>query len=94
MQNFQGQDTCGPLWFILLACVKCMIDDPSVCLSVMWMGYAKIAEWIDVLFGMETRLPGIQETLYVIRCRSPSVTVRGRGFDVASAKLQIVHCIV
>jgi len=28
-------------------------DDPDVCLSVMWAGYAKLAELIDVLFGME-----------------------------------------
>jgi len=30
------------------------IDDPSVCQSVMQVGCAKTAKWIDDLFGVET----------------------------------------
>jgi len=48
------------------------VGDPGVSLSVMWMGCAKTAEWIDVLFGVETLGdPGnIVETNFSLFCLS------------------------
>jgi len=45
-------------------------------LSVMWAGCAKMAEQIDILFGVET----------CTRWRSPSLHSKGEGFDAVFVK--------
>jgi len=60
------------------------IDDPGVCQSVTRAGCAKTAERIDVLFGVKTH--GDPKNI-ALHGGAHLLTVKGRGFDAAFAKL-------
>jgi len=51
------------------------IDDPNICQSVTRTGCAKMAERIDVLFGVET--PGDPRNTVLDGGHHPSLRVRG-----------------
>jgi len=54
--------------------------DSCACQSVIQAGCAKMTEWIDVLFGMET--PGDPRNIVLDEAPHPPMA-RGRGYDAA-----------